>query len=188
MTSESSSEWAADFKTSNKIFIAYKNFNNKKITAFNSNIFLYNKYFKILDEISLSCSEMKLFSFMQDKIIFKVDENYKWEMNFLKTDKIIYRLMKLFKSEMKIFSRVDMKLFQLDETFFKRRWKNINCGDKNLSRGDENLFQLDEIFFKWDENLKYEMKILNVIKLFTNEMNFFFKWDEVFKLEMKNFI
>jgi hypothetical protein len=64
---------------------------------------------------------MKLFSFMQDKIIFKVDENYKWEMNFLKTDKIIYRLMKLFKSEMKIFSRVDMKLFQLDETFFKRR-------------------------------------------------------------------
>jgi hypothetical protein len=26
---------------------------------------------------------------------------------FLKTDKIIYRLMKLFKSEMKIFSRVD---------------------------------------------------------------------------------
>ena len=109
-------------------------------------------------------------------------------MNFLKTDKIIYRLMKLFKSEMKIFSRVDMKLFQLDETFFKRRWKNINCGDKNLSRGDENLFQLDETFFKWDENLKYEMKILNVIKLFTNEMNFFFKWDEVFKLEMKNFI
>ena len=50
---------------------------------------------------------MKLFSFMQDEIIFKVDENYKWEMNFLKTDKIIYRLMKLFKSEMKIFSRVD---------------------------------------------------------------------------------
>jgi hypothetical protein len=44
---------------------------------------------------------------MQDEIIFKVDENYKWEMNFLKTDKIIYRLMKLFKSEMKIFSRVD---------------------------------------------------------------------------------
>ena len=74
-----------------------------------------------MDEISLSCSEMKLFSFMQDEIIFKVDENYKWEMNFLKTDKIIYRLMKLFKSEMKIFSRVDMKLFQLDETFFKRR-------------------------------------------------------------------
>ena len=60
-----------------------------------------------MDEISLSCSEMKLFSFMQDEIIFKVDENYKWEMNFLKTDKIIYRLMKLFKSEMKIFSRVD---------------------------------------------------------------------------------
>ena len=60
-----------------------------------------------MDEISLSCSEMKLFSFMQDKIIFKVDENYKWEMNFLKTDKIIYRLMKLFNGEMKIFSRVD---------------------------------------------------------------------------------
>ena len=60
-----------------------------------------------MDEISLSCSEMKLFSFMQDEIIFKVDENYKWEMNFLKTDKIIYRLMKLFKSEMKIFSRVN---------------------------------------------------------------------------------
>ena len=59
---------------------------------------------------------------------------------------------------------------------------------KNLSRGDENLFQLDETFFKWDENLKYEMKILNVIKLFTNEMNFFFKWDEIFKLVMKNFI
>ena len=73
-----------------------------------------------MDEISLSCSEMKLFSFMQDKIIFKVDENYKWEMNFLKTDKIIYRLMKLFKSEMKIFQE-EMKLFQLDETFFKRR-------------------------------------------------------------------
>jgi len=80
---ESSSEWAADFKTSNKIFIAYKNF-KKKIKSFNSNIFLYNKYFKILDEISLSCSEMKLFSFMQDKIIFKVDENYKWEMEFFK--------------------------------------------------------------------------------------------------------
>jgi len=64
---------------------------------------------------------MKLFSFMKDEIIFKLDENFKWEMNFLKTDKIIYRLMKLFKSEMKIFSRVDMKLFQLDEIFFKSR-------------------------------------------------------------------
>ena len=31
MTSEKSSEWAADFKTSNKIFTAYKNFNNKKL-------------------------------------------------------------------------------------------------------------------------------------------------------------
>ena len=73
-----------------------------------------------MDEISLSCSEMKLFSFMLDEFIFKVDENFKWEMNFLKTDKIIYRLMKLFKSEMKIFQE-EMKLFQLDETFFKRR-------------------------------------------------------------------
>jgi hypothetical protein len=57
---------------------------------------------------------------MLDEFIFKVDENFKWEMNFLKTDKIIYRLMKLFKSEMKIFQE-EMKLFQLDETFFKRR-------------------------------------------------------------------
>ena len=60
-----------------------------------------------MDEISLSCSEMKLFSFMLDEFIFKVDENFKWEMNFLKTDKIIYRLMKLFNGEMKNFSRVD---------------------------------------------------------------------------------
>ena len=39
---------------------------------------------------------------------------------------------------------------------------------------------------EWVKNLKCEMKILNVIKLFTNEMNFFHKGDEVLKLEMKN--
>jgi hypothetical protein len=60
---------------------------------------------------------------------------------------------------------------------------------KNLSRGDENLFQLDETFFKWDENLKYEMKILNVIKLFTNEMKFLnWRWKILFKCDILIYI
>ena len=78
---------------------------------------------------------MKLFTFKWDEIIFKVDENFKWEMKLFKNDKI--------------YLQVDETFLKWDETFSK--WY------ENLSRGDENLLnwmnfllllRVDEKIFK----------------------------------------